>query len=165
MIFLTVGNWHKGFDRLVKAVDELKYRSIITEEVINQIGEGKYKPLNLKTLEYCSPDEFVKIIVRARIIISHAGMGTIFQATRLNKAVIVVPRKASLGEHYDDHQFATAKVLESENKVLVAYDISELPDKLKEAETFTPAQGKSDGRIVQAVDEFISKLAKRKVKG
>jgi UDP-N-acetylglucosamine transferase subunit ALG13 len=44
LIFLTVGTWYKGFDRLVKAVDELVGSVIIDDQVIAQIGYGSYKP-------------------------------------------------------------------------------------------------------------------------
>ena len=156
MIFLTVGSWHKGFDRLIKAVDELKGQGIITEEVNAQIGDGKYKPINLKTLEYYSPDEFVKVISQARIVIAHAGMGTIIETTKQGKPIIVVPRKVKLGEANNDHQFDTAKTLEREGKILVAYETEYLPEKFKEAETFVPSQGKGSQEIIDAVQAFIN---------
>ena len=38
MIFLTVGSRY-GFDRLVRAVDGLVERGVITDEVVAQIGD------------------------------------------------------------------------------------------------------------------------------
>ena len=81
-------------------------------------------------MAFCSPDNFTSNIKIARVIITHAGIGTIIQAVELEKPVIVVPRKASLGEHVDDHQYITAETLEKEGKILVAYEVSELPDRL-----------------------------------
>jgi UDP-N-acetylglucosamine transferase subunit ALG13 len=163
LIFLTVGNWHKGFDRLVKAVDELKARKDITDDIIAQIGSGSYRPSNLKVIEYCSPNEFTKLVATSTIVISHAGMGTIGQAIKLGKCIIIIPRKASLGEHIDDHQYTTAKQLEVEGKVLVAYDVSDLLSRLKEAEKFVPVQSKNSGKgIIEAIEEFLSELATRK---
>ena len=164
MIFLTVGNWHKGFNRLVKAVDDLKGCHAITEEIIAQIGPGSYKPKYFTAMAFCSTDDFVSNIKAARVVITHAGIGTISQAAKLKKPVIVVPRKASLGEHFDDHQFSTAKVLETEGKVLVAYEISELPDKLDQAKNFVPTKGEDCERIIQAVRTFIEKIASQKGK-
>jgi len=164
LIFLTVGNWHKGFDRLVQAVDGLKERGVIAEEVKAQTGSGSYRPKRLTVLNYCSPDEFIDNMTEARIVISHAGVGTMGQAIKLGKSIIVVPRKAAMGEVSNDHQFITAKQLQAEGKILVAWDTSELPSKIIEAEKFVPAQECGDEKIIQAVDEFISKLAERKVK-
>lgn len=162
MIFLTIGSWYKGFDRLVRAIDRLKDSKCISEEVIAQIGRGKYKPKNFHSMDFYSPDEFANILTKARIIIAHAGMGTIIQAVKLSKTVIVVPRKAALGEHFDNHQLITAKQLEAEGRVLVAYEIVELPKKLMEAKDFVPVQNKNVGveQILKAVHEFIINLAR-----
>ena len=162
LIFLTVGNWHKGFDRLVKAVDKLIEHSVITEDVIAQIGSGKYKPANLEYVEYCSPEKFEKHLRQARVIITHAGMGTIGLAVELVKPVIVVPRKKSLDEHVDDHQYDTAEMLEKEKKVLVAYDVTQLPDRLQLAKTFLPAAGENGQKIIDAVEQFINGLRTQK---
>ncbi len=164
MIFLTVGNWHKGFNRLVRAVDEFVGSGVVNEEVVAQIGHSTYTPRHLTVIDYCSPVEFVDIITKSRIIITHAGVGTIYQALVHGKTVIVVPRKSSLGEHLDDHQFATAKNFEEEGKILVAYEISELPDKIEKAKNFVPAKPKSNEKIIQAVGTFIEKVAAQKGK-
>jgi len=155
LIFLAVGSWHKGFDRLVKAVDEFKGDGIITEEVKAQIGNSTYEPSNLESLDYYSPDEFANIIREARIVISHAGMGTIIETTKQGKPIIIVPRKAKLGEANTDHQFDTAKVLAKEGRLLVAFETEDLPVKLKEAESFVPTQGKGSQEILDAVKAFI----------
>ena len=163
LIFLTVGNWPKGFDRLVEAVDELKARGFIQDEVVAQIGSGKYRPAFLNAVEYCSPTEFIEFLDKSKIVISHAGMGTIGQAIQRAKPVIVVPRKASLGEHNDDHQAATARQLEAERSVLVAYEVSELPKKIKEAETFRPSNEKNCGQqMIRTIDEFLREAAIQK---
>jgi len=162
VIFLTVGTWRRGYDRLVRAVDELVEKGVIAEEVAAQIGHGSYQPRQLKTIRFCSPDEFVKLISEVSLVISHAGMGTIIQAVRLGKPVIVVPRKASLGEADNDHQFTTAKQLEAEGKVLAAYEVSELPEKLEQAKTFVPSRSSGADQILKAVQEFIGQVANLK---
>lgn len=163
LIFLTVGNWHKGYDRLVKAVDDLKKEGVIQDDIFGQIGTGIYKPDYFTYCKYCSFEQFSEYIERANVIISHAGMGTIGQAIKISKPVIVVPRRSELGEHFDDHQFTTAEVLESEHKVLVAREISELPGMLQQIRSFKPASGESGLRIIRAVEEFLNKLVEQKM--
>lgn len=162
MIFLTVGNWHKGFDRLVEAVDKLKACNVITEDVIAQIGPGKYIPAKMKVISYCSPTRFADILAESRVIITHAGIGTIGQAIGFRKPVIVVPRKPELGECSDSHQLTTAKHLEKEGKILVAYEVSDLLDKLKQADNFVPCKEQGGKKIIQAVETFIEALADQK---
>lgn len=163
MIFLAVGSWHKGFDRLVKAVDELKGDGIITEEVKAQIGNSTYEPSNLESVDYYSPGEFANIIREARIVISHAGMGTIIETAKQGKPIIVVPRKVELGEANNDHQFDTAKTLEREGWILVAYEIDTLPVKLKEAGVFIVTHGKSSREILDEIQAFIEDLIARRI--
>ncbi|MHC4572974.1 MAG: glycosyltransferase [Planctomycetota bacterium] len=155
MIFLTVGTWYRGFDRLVKAVDELAGIGVLTEEVIAQTGYGSYRADYLTTIGFCSPDDFANLVSSARLVVSHAGMGTVIQALKQCKPLIVVPRCRSLGEVGNNHQFATARQLEAEGKVLVAYDVSQLPARLKEADAFTPSQSNGSEKILQTVQGFI----------
>lgn len=162
VIVLTVGTWRTGYDRLIKAIDELVDSSVITEEVIAQIGNSSYEPKHMTVMRFCSPEEFEGYIARCNVVVSHAGVGVILTTTKMNKAIIVVPRKAKLKEHDDNHQFITAKQLEAEGKILVAYEVNELPAKLEEAKTFVPVQGQGSNEILQAVQDFIDDLVTRK---
>ena len=162
LIFLTVGNWHRGFDRLVRAVDELKGRSVISDDVVAQVGFGEYRPANLQAMDFCSPAQFRATTAQARIVVTHAGIGTIGEAVSLGKPVVVVPRKAELGEAVDDHQRTTARQLEREGKVLAAYETSELAQKLEDARRFVPARGDGGQGILSLVEDFIADLVKRK---
>ncbi len=163
MIFLTVGNWHKGYDRLVKAIDEFVGSGVITDQVTAQMGYSSYKASHLTTVDFCSPDEFRNLISEAWLVISHAGMGTMMETVKQHKPIIVVPRRSELGEVSNDHQLATARHLESEGKVLAAYDVSELPDKLQQARDFVPAEGQGGQEIIRVVETFIERLQAQKV--
>lgn len=158
MILLTVGSWHRGFDRLVKAVDELKQQGVIAEDVHAQIGDGKYKPEHLKWVDYIEPAEFDSLTEQSRLLIAHAGMGTIATALKYSKPIIVMPRKHELGEHIDNHQFATVEALEKENKIIAAYEVEQLPEKLEQAKSFVPAKGNDAEGILTAVQEFINQV-------
>ncbi|MCK4629026.1 MAG: hypothetical protein KAT56_08475 [Sedimentisphaerales bacterium] len=159
---MTVGTWRAGYDRLIKAVDELVGSGVITDEVVAQTGNSSYRPKYMTVMEFCSPDEFVNLISRAELVISHAGMGTIIEAVKQTKPIVVMPRKPALGEIDNDHQFTTAKQLEKEGKILVAYEVSDLPVKLEQAKTFVPAKIQEGQSIIKAVQEFIDSLAIKK---
>lgn len=164
MIFLTVGNWHKGFDRLVKAVDSLKAQDIITDEVIAQIGEGSYRPSNLNMTRFFSPAEFKHHLAQSRLTVSHAGIGTIVQAVELAKPLIVLPRRADLGECSNNHQFTTARQLEKQGRILAAYQTSQLPDKLRQAESFIPVQQHNGREILEMVEAFLKMLTTQRTR-
>lgn len=159
MIFLTVGTRDGGFDRLVNAVDQLVADGVITDTVTAQIADGSYRPDNMNVLEFCSPDDFTDLIASAEFVISHAGMGTIIESLKRNKTVLVVPRSSALGEMCDDHQFETARQLEAEGKILVAYDAADLPTRIEEVATFVPNRDEGSNRILQAVESFVEGVA------
>ncbi len=99
MIFVTVGTHEQGFDRLVKAVDELNL-----EDVFVQIGYSKYIPKNSNYERFLSSDKFEEYMKSADIIITHGGPSTFMKAISLGKTPIVVPRQKKYQEHVNDHQ-------------------------------------------------------------
>jgi len=162
LIFLTVGTWRNGYDRLVKAVDELLERQVVAETVVAQVGHGSYQPRHMKALEFCSPGEFAQFMAEADLVISHAGMGTIAQALQRDKPVVVLPRKCALGEVDSDHQFDTAAQLETEGKILVAYETDDLAAKLEQAKGFVPKRSETTDGILRTVGAFVDDLAAAK---
>ncbi len=57
----------------------------------------------------------------ATAIVAHAGMGTILTALEMGKPLLVMPRRAALGEHRNDHQLATASRFAELGRVKVAF--------------------------------------------
>ncbi|UKJ07067.1 PssE/Cps14G family polysaccharide biosynthesis glycosyltransferase [Solitalea lacus] len=127
MIFLTIGT-QEPFDRLIKAVDEIA--EIIDRPIIAQVAKTSYVVKNMQAHEFVSPTEFNSYFNQAKLIISHAGMGTIITALEKEKPIIVLPRIAKLGEHRNDHQLATAKSFDKLKYIHVAYNEHQLKDKL-----------------------------------
>lgn len=162
MIFLTVGTWRSGYDRLVEAMDGLIAEGLIADRVVAQIGHGAYKPKHMQFIEFCSPDEVDDYIRQARLVVAHAGMGSIIQTLQQDKPMVVLPRKAERGEVDNDHQFSTAGQLEKEGKLLVAYETDQLAEKINQARDFLPAKDQSSAAICEAVQRVIDDVAQAK---
>jgi UDP-N-acetylglucosamine transferase subunit ALG13 len=64
--------------------------------------------------------------------VAHAGMGSILTALEIGKPLVIMPRRAALGEHRNDHQLATAQRFAGRDGVAVAIDETELPLRLDE---------------------------------
>lgn len=129
MIFVTIGT-QGPFDRLIRAVDQAA--SSLHDPIIAQVSKGgAYKAKNMITSEFMPITEFNSNFAQARLIISHAGMGTIISALVQNKPILVLPRLSKFKEQRNDHQWATAKEFEKRNFVHTAYDEDELQEKLK----------------------------------
>ncbi len=109
MIFATVGT-QLPFDRLLLALDAYAMARPGLQ-IFAQIGVTTAHLPHLQTKSFLEKDEMDAALGDATIVVGHAGMGTILEAAALAKPVIVMPRKASLGEHRNDHQTATVSRL------------------------------------------------------
>jgi len=127
MIFVTIGTQFP-FDRLIEMLDRIAPE--LHEDIYAQILKGKYKPKHIKTLDFIEPDEFEEVFVQARLVVAHAGMGTILSSLRRSKPLIIFPRIAALGEHRNEHQTATALMIKENNYAYVATDEKELRELL-----------------------------------
>lgn len=156
MIFVTVGT-DSHFDRMVKVVDQWAAETGRTD-VFAQIGEGAWEPETIHFAHLLDPQEFKERFAAAKVIVGHAGMGTILSALHGGKPILVMPKRASLGEHRNEHQMATARRLNELGKIHVAFDETDLRaklnhlDELVSKDTIAPV---ADGPLVQRIHEFI----------
>jgi len=86
-----------------------------------QIGESRYEPEHADFERYVH--DLDPYYDRARLIISHGGFSTL-EVIHKNKPLIVVPRQAKYGEHFDDHQVDFARILH--DRYGVAYYLDEI---------------------------------------
>jgi len=158
LILLTVGSMFP-FDRLVRAVDELVASGRITDEIRAQIGTGSYEPKSMPFDRFLDKSQFDTLLHRADAIVSHAGIGSIATALKYGKPMVVVPRLARHGEHVNDHQVATARKYEALGHVVVAYDESQIAERLVGIASFRPSPRaiNADG-VAQRVARFLHKL-------
>lgn len=105
-VFCSVGS-QGPFDRMVEFLEVLK-KNRNDVEIFAQVGNSK-KSWSFATAEKISIDEFNERFMAASIVVSHAGMGNIIRGVELGKPMIVVGRRASFGEHRNDHQLDTIK--------------------------------------------------------
>ena len=132
LIFVTVGG-QLPFDRLVHTVDQWAAQQGRTD-VFAQIGKSSKPPKHIEWQRFLSPADFQSKAREAEVIIAHAGIGSILTALELGKPIVLVPRRAQLGEHRNDHQWATVKYLRSSAGVVVAADEDELRKQLERLE-------------------------------
>lgn len=122
MILVTVGT-QLSFDRLVSALDA--WAATQAEEVVAQVGPSALVFRHLQAKPFMRPDEMEARFAEARLVVAHAGMGSILSALKHRKPIIIVPRKASLGEHRNEHQLATARWMVNRAGLTVAWEPEE----------------------------------------
>jgi UDP-N-acetylglucosamine transferase subunit ALG13 len=124
-VILVVTGTQLPFPRLIGAMDALA--PSLKEPVIAQVGPDTTPRMHIETHAKLPPAQFETLFREARVIVAHAGVGSILSAKRLGRPLIVVPRRFDLGEHRNDHQQATAKELEGITGVRIAWDLDMLP--------------------------------------
>lgn len=157
MIFLTVGT-QLPFDRLVRAVD-LWAGSRGRRDIFGQIsdpGPSGYRPKNFDWVPDLAPAEFEARFQAASHIVAHAGMGTIISALGEGKPLLIMPRRAHLGEQRNDHQHATAERFGTRASILAALDEDELPEKMDMlvASTVSGAHEGAAGAAATSIGRF-----------
>lgn len=159
LILLTVGT-QLPFDRLVSALDDLAGRFGL--DVYGQVGISTVKPKNFPAVQNIAAQDFDQKFRSADVIVAHAGIGTVLSAQKYRKPIILFPRKASLGEHRNEHQTATCNQLENRPGIYVAWTESELERlvadraSLKVASTDDVAAGR--GSFVSNLRDYLEQL-------
>jgi UDP-N-acetylglucosamine transferase subunit ALG13 len=159
MIFLTVGT-QLPFPRMIRAVDEWCKDNADTA-VFGQVAadtENNFMPQHFDYREFLEPNEFSKKFDAASVIVAHAGMGSILTALSAGKPIIIMPRKAELKEHRNDHQMATAARFKGRDNVYVV----ETPEEMAKTLSNISEANSSDKNVnkisAHANDDLVSHL-------
>jgi UDP-N-acetylglucosamine transferase subunit ALG13 len=131
MILVTVGSMFP-FDRMIRMMDV--WTSLHpNEEVFAQIGGGKYEPKHMRWQRIMAPDEYKNVVQACRLIVAHAGTGSVFTASEFSKPIVLIPRRAANKEHTTDHQVDTAKWLEGKPGIFVVWSDDDLAPAIERA--------------------------------
>ncbi len=156
MILVTLGTQDKGFERLLRQVDEEIKKGNIKEKVVVQAGCTKYESPNMEIFDLIPADQFDDLVSKARLIITHAGAGSILSAVKKGKVVIAAPRLKKYGEHTNDHQLQIAKEFADDGYILELRDFQKLGKLLEKSKTFKPKKFVSNTpNMVKLISDYI----------
>ena len=126
MIFVTTGT-QLPFDRLMQAMHSWSVQNP-GQTIVSQTGAGRGDYEDITCHAHLTQAAFQDHIQAADIIVAHAGMGSILMASEAGKPIVIMPRRADLGEHRNDHQQGTAQEMAALPNVYVASDAAALCD-------------------------------------
>ncbi len=101
MIFVTVGTNEARFERLLRAVAALPSDERVRDPAWPLAGRPAS---NCELVDFLPFEAMVETMRRARVVVTHAGVGSVMVALSNGKRPVVVPRRKALGEAVDDHQ-------------------------------------------------------------
>lgn len=158
-VFVTVGA-QTPFDRLVRTVDEWA-ASERRSDVFAQIGQSRWCPQHIEWTKFLSLKDFRRRVRQCRAMVAHAGTGSIIAAMEFARPIIVLPRRAALGETRNDHQLATVRRF-AERGVVIAMNEAELVSHLSHLDRLPPPDDISrhgSDPLIATIREFIASNA------
>jgi UDP-N-acetylglucosamine--N-acetylmuramyl-(pentapeptide) pyrophosphoryl-undecaprenol N-acetylglucosamine transferase len=121
------------FDRLVNGVAALTAESCRPSHMVAQVGAGGVRPAGMESSENIAFDEMTGLLERAKVVFCHAGNGSLMSALQAGCRIVAMPRRADLGEHWDDHQQEILRAFAARGVIEVAEDADGLQAALERA--------------------------------
>lgn len=116
-VLVTLGTSPFAFPRLV---ERLKTVVPAHADVVWQLGSTADVDVPGHVVRSLGHDELLTEMVRADVVISHAGVGSALAALSVGKCPVLVPRLAAWAEHVDDHQTQIARELSGRRLAVMA---------------------------------------------
>ena len=156
MILVTLGTQDKSFERLLVEIERLIDQKIIREKVVVQAGYTTYSSNKMEIFDYLPKDEFEKLIHQARILITHGGVGSIFDGLARDKKIIAVPRLSKYMEHTNDHQLQVVEKLGNEGYILPCTGVEDIEKNLEKIRKFRPKKYQENNHhMLSLIENFI----------
>jgi UDP-N-acetylglucosamine transferase subunit ALG13 len=154
VIFVSVGTHEDPFDRLLTAVAGLQ----VDEEIVVQCGPSALAPANASCVDYMSFDELVDHARRARVVVTHAGVGSIMVCLANGKRPVVLARRVRHGEHVDDHQVELATRMDEAGLVTALGDASMLALAVARHDHTAPAAAEGRPALAQEIGAYLASV-------
>lgn len=129
--FITLGNANQSFTRLLDCCVHIQH--LLPTPIVVQHGKTIFSNPQFECHEYLSPDLFMHIMRASKVVIAHAGAGSIIHSIRLGKKPIIMPRLKENSEHINNHQLELAKQLTHDGYVYLASNLVEMTSSIKKA--------------------------------
>jgi UDP-N-acetylglucosamine transferase subunit ALG13 len=156
LIFVTVGNSHNPFQRLIRAADDAAAR--LDEPVVIQSGHSPRDTRHARCVPFLGLDEYEAQARQSRLIVAHAGSGSVITAFRHGKPLILMARRKRFGEHVNDHQLELAGALRGDERVRVVESAEELWHAIQTPPSGRPA-GTGTPPLLGVLGEWLERFA------
>lgn len=109
-VFVTLGTI-RGY-RFDSVIDAMLATGYANENTVWQLGDTRRaESLPGSVFDYMSPAEFASTAREADVVVTHAGVGTLLELLGMGIYPVQAVRRATRGEHVDDHQTEIADLV------------------------------------------------------
>lgn len=128
-VVVTLGTMRTyGFRRAVERLDALLPRVCAPDvEVLWQTGATDVTGLGITGRDRVPAPELRQAVREADLVVAHAGVGSALVALDAGRVPVLLPRRASHGEHVDDHQQLIGRHLD-ERGIALGREVAELAE-------------------------------------
>ena len=158
MIFATAGTNEAPFDRLLEALDALPR----TEPLVVQHGASAVRPRDAHCVDFLAFEELVEHVRAARVVVTHAGVGSVTVALANGKRPLVVPRLRRFGEAVDDHQVVFARRFADAGLVTLVEDPCDLEQAVANGAGDGAGSVAAGGPLVEELAAYVEARASRR---
>lgn len=159
MILVLLGTFPTAFPRPLMEIEELCKTGEIQERVIVQSGHTHIESDHMEMRPFIPPDELSELCVAARVIITHAGTGSLIKGIKLHKKIIAVARLSKYNEMVDDHQVEILNEFTESGYILPWNEGDSLALILSRIDDFQPTPYKSNKQnIITYLEQYIASL-------
>ena len=157
MILVLLGTQKNEFNRLLQAIEKNIKEGNIKEKVIVQAGCTKFSTDLMEVFDLIPKEDIEELKKKARIIITHGGVGSILSCVKLGKKVIAVPRLAKYNEHVNEHQRQLVEKFNKEGYIIGVENLEKLSEALNKIENFTPRKYVSNtNNFIKLIENYIN---------
>lgn len=128
-----MGNRREHFSRLLVEVDRMACEGLLPRPILVQRGYTPFWSMSCDSACQLDGVSFDEAVRQARIIICHAGAGTVLTALREGKRPIAMARRPEHGEILDDHQLEFLQRMSDRGFILPVNEPHELKVQVQRA--------------------------------
>lgn len=159
MILVLLGTFMVDFSRPLVAIEKIVQSREIDNNFIVQAGHTKFRSSVLEIRTFIEPSELDDLYVKAELIITHAGVGSILKGIRMRKKIIAIPRLSKYSEHVDDHQLDILNEFENRGYLIPWKENDNIATLIENAKLFVPQPFVSNRQdLEQYLIDYIEKL-------
>jgi UDP-N-acetylglucosamine transferase subunit ALG13 len=151
MILVATGASQFPFDRLLRAVPPGE----AGERVVVQHGCSAVEPAGAECVDFLPMPDLAALVREARVVVTHAGVGSILLCLTNGRRPVVVPRLKRFGETVDDHQLESARRFAEAGLVTLVEDPAELPSALAAAGESAVAPPSGESGLVRELRTYL----------
>ncbi len=161
-VLVLTGTGPRGFERLLRGIDQLVLSHVLPGRVFAQIGSATYLPQNYQYQPFLPHDELMSRLQACDLVITHDGAGSIRESLSAAKPIIVVPHQPGTDEIAYRSSAELARHLARLGWVLIAEDPTVIPILMREfSETRAVSIDSNRPDVASVLREFLASLENR----